>query len=69
MYVHNIKAHPKTLGWIRNNLHSFSTGNVQVKHGAKVPDLFWELRDKLAQAAVELHDLESSLDNLPTKTK
>ena len=69
MYVHNIETHPRTLGWIRNNLHSFSTGNVQVQHGAKVPDSFWELRDKLAQAVVELHDMESYLDNLPTKTK
>ena len=67
MYVHNIEAHPRTLGWIRSNLHSFSTGNVQVQHGAKVPDTFWELRDKLAQAAVELHDLESALDEPPTK--
>ena len=65
MYVHNIEAHPRTLGWIRSNLHSFSTGNVKVQHGSKVPDTFWGLRDRLAQAVVDLHDLETSLDTLP----
>ena len=58
----SITPHPRTLGWVRNNLTGLSTSSLRILRGAKVPDGFRDLRDQLVAAMVEWQETEAAIN-------